>query len=969
MKKIFRTVTALAVVMFAGCTNDLTNDVVAPVGGKTTVELGLAESRTYIGEAVEGVRKVYWSKGDQVAINGVISGEAQIDAENASRALFDFESELTYPYSILYPAEMYKDASTITLAAVQEPATGTFDVDLAPMATYVAAEGTKVVLHHLAAVVRLQIKSDGEHAHNLKRIELRGNKGEQVSGDFTIDYENATLTPASTADADKVVVAKKDNALSTEEAVEIFVVVPAQEYAEGFSVRIFDNAGHYMDLKSKAITLEKGQILAMPVVEFTPTGTIVDAEISIANATEWNAFVQEYNQGIYKADTNTLIVNITGDLEFDDTTNAAFATLGGTEAAPHFYGTINGNSHAFKNLVATSEIIKSASNSTIKDITIDVTCKFTASGDFESDCFVGSLAENIYASTLENIVNKGTVVTDTMFTTDDKNLYVGGIVARTDAGSKVINCQNTGKVETDAASRFGNAVEGKAPSIGVVYHGGIIGYNRGIIEGCTNTGRVISAFNVYSKAVGGITGRSTGTGPINNCKNTGYVIDNSPRKLTLEGVELNDFNRKVYIAGIVGISAASITNCRNEGEVTSTSSVKDFYMAGILALVNADNITFANNSNVGDLSLDGAVRYPVLGGLIGSTNQRIMNEIDLAGCDLKGTISAANHESSKNYPNPALGGAIGEYLTPENDATKAIVIKNGLFEGTVTRSGDVQSLAGYMGSIIGYAHALDISNCTNQGTVTYATRSGSGSKSNGCPHHVGGIVGYIHAGTSSITNCHNEGDIKQWHYNNGNTIDSHKSNTTGGILGSFGYVDATGTITISQCSNSGSIYGYRGMIGGLAGFLANATVSNCTIDDFYADSSSQSYAGGIAGSVENSTLTSIVVKSKVYSQTNGSEPTHAGGLVAYLAKGSKLSNCSYYGDVSIKHTAGKNEYIGGLAAEVQDGTTIENCKLGGTVDGEEISASNFADYIIGVGSESGTNGNATITGCTYWNGN
>ncbi|MBQ3026950.1 MAG: hypothetical protein IJD27_05425, partial [Alistipes sp.] len=141
MKKIFRTVTALAVVMFAGCTNDLTNDVVAPVGGKTTVELGLAESRTYVGEAVEGVRKVYWSKGDQVAINGVISGEAQIDAENASRALFDFESELTYPYSILYPAEMYKDDSTITLAAVQEPATGTFDVDLAPMATYVAAEG------------------------------------------------------------------------------------------------------------------------------------------------------------------------------------------------------------------------------------------------------------------------------------------------------------------------------------------------------------------------------------------------------------------------------------------------------------------------------------------------------------------------------------------------------------------------------------------------------------------------------------------------------------------------------------------------------------------------------------------------------------------------------------------------------------------------------------------------------------
>jgi len=356
MKKIFRTVAALAVVVFAGCTNDLTNDVVAPVGGKTTVELGLAESRTYLGELENGVRKVYWSKEDAVSVNGVTSTSIEI-AENKQSATFTFESVLEYPYSILYPAEMYKDASTITLAAVQESATGTFADDLAPMATYVAAEDAPALLQHLAAVVRLQIKSDGEHAHNLKRIEFRGNKGEQVSGDFAIDYENATLTPTSTADADKVVVAKKNSTLSTEEAVELFVVVPAQEYTEGFSVRIIDNAGHYMDLKSKATTLEKGEILAMPVVEFTPIGTVVDTEISIANAAEWNEFVKAYNEGTYKADTNNIVVNITGDLEFDDATNAAFATLGGTEAAPHFYGTINGNSHAFKNLVATSEII------------------------------------------------------------------------------------------------------------------------------------------------------------------------------------------------------------------------------------------------------------------------------------------------------------------------------------------------------------------------------------------------------------------------------------------------------------------------------------------------------------------------------------------------------------------------------------------------------------------------------------
>ena len=40
MKKIFRTVAALAVVVFAGCTNDITDEnVVIPSGNGTTINL------------------------------------------------------------------------------------------------------------------------------------------------------------------------------------------------------------------------------------------------------------------------------------------------------------------------------------------------------------------------------------------------------------------------------------------------------------------------------------------------------------------------------------------------------------------------------------------------------------------------------------------------------------------------------------------------------------------------------------------------------------------------------------------------------------------------------------------------------------------------------------------------------------------------------------------------------------------
>ena len=115
MKKIFRSVAALAVVMFAGCTNDIDNEVNAPVvGGETTVTVGIADTKTYLGDLVDGARKVFWSSNDKIAVNGVASTAIERTEDHTS-ANFTFDGELAYPYSILYPAEAYKDASTVTL--------------------------------------------------------------------------------------------------------------------------------------------------------------------------------------------------------------------------------------------------------------------------------------------------------------------------------------------------------------------------------------------------------------------------------------------------------------------------------------------------------------------------------------------------------------------------------------------------------------------------------------------------------------------------------------------------------------------------------------------------------------------------------------------------------------------------------------------------------------------------------------
>ena len=111
-------------------------------------------------------------------------------------------------------------------------------------------------------------------------VEFKGNDGEQVSGDFAIDYATTTLSPLVDSDATKVVGTRVTGELSTEKATDVFVVVPAQEYKKGFTIRVINDAGHYLDkVKASGATIEKGAIMKMPEIPFIPTGTLVGVEI------------------------------------------------------------------------------------------------------------------------------------------------------------------------------------------------------------------------------------------------------------------------------------------------------------------------------------------------------------------------------------------------------------------------------------------------------------------------------------------------------------------------------------------------------------------------------------------------------------------------------------------------------------------------------------------------------------------
>ena len=119
MKHISYISLVVVLLSICGC-ESAESEVVLPQSGTTTITVGLQQTKTSLGASENGVRKVLWSSGDRIVANGEVSNEAILAPENSGVATFNFGSELTYPLTILYPASFYKDATTVTLPAIQE---------------------------------------------------------------------------------------------------------------------------------------------------------------------------------------------------------------------------------------------------------------------------------------------------------------------------------------------------------------------------------------------------------------------------------------------------------------------------------------------------------------------------------------------------------------------------------------------------------------------------------------------------------------------------------------------------------------------------------------------------------------------------------------------------------------------------------------------------------------------------------
>ena len=1077
---MFFPIAAIATLLVASCAKE---EILEPTGSqvrtKTVLSAGI-QTKTVL----ENDAQVLWTNGDKINVNGVESPALELE-EPAATATFEFEGTLEHPYKAVFPASIYKNESTVTLPAYQSYKAGSFAATAAPMAAY-ATEGSSLSFKNLCSVFKLTINNPGEHG-KVAYVDFYGNKGEQVSGDFTLNFENMTLTGASTADADKKLRYKVNHSFADGQLV-MYVVVPAANYEEGYTFRILDEAGHYMEQsKATAQTLEAGKVYEATAFDFVPTGTELGVEI--ATAQDLIDFATAYNAGEY-ANEDLLLVTLKNDIVFDEATNAAWTPIG-TAAADndgavdnYFSGYINGQGYSIKNWNSTRPLFAyTSADAVIKDLTIDASCTLTAnyagnnqyygafvgyhrgllanchvnanlvgSGNWDnSEPHIGALAGRVVVGTVENCTVNGDVTFDNTLVTGGKNSYFGGAVGRVsnkDGELKGISVK--GNVSLSAGSTY--IADGSAnANDAFVKYGGIVGQLAGTCTDCHLTEATKKFFygnfvhnsgvapvnnNYRTQQVGGIVGEIYEDGVLSNCTNYAAVVFNQYNgevngastdvsrylygggiagqingelsRCTMYGsLENRSSCLQQFIGGVVGHvqEKSSVHYCANEGEeIAAGTSGNGYYQArnnniggvvGLTLSTNLSNLTNKaellcsrmNSKNSATLSIGGVI------GKIEATS----GEIDGQGAIVNYGKVYSNHNQYDNQYT-AVGGVIGEArcsvkgVVNEGSAfyvigTDAVVYKHVWVGGVVGYANGELTLTALenkgnayiniskavnqkhynlcVGGVLGTnadAKAVTLVNCVNSGSAAF---QGGGTKTNGRSIALGGIVGALTNGASSISGCSNTGCISNASSNNMTSAwvirSAGGSNYVGGIAG---YIEGAegDLLEVTNCVNnrtagtddkvgnsSYAIYTLRGSAGALVGGAKYGDVKNGTVTTYIYNTNS-TITGSVVGSITNSNISNCVATNCTLNPHTGCAA--CGGCVGETVA-STIADITLNGITILEPNAAAT---GAIAGKSDATSTFTNIKLKGQIGDDSISASSTMIAI-----DSG----ATVTGTSF----
>ena len=912
LTKIFMAVVA-GMLAFA-CTTDATEDLGVQVGngenGGATVELSLSleESRTQLGEKVDGLYPLHWSEGDKISVNGVESGEAIINKENPASAVFAVTEAETY--AVAYPAA---PAGKVLFAEKQNHvvAGNTFASGVSTMYGY-GVDRSNIQLNHLTGVLKIGIKGEAI----LSKAQISTVDRAPIAGTFDIDFQTGELT-ATTASKEVIEYSFGESGLQlTADAQYIHVAVPAGEYDELY-ITLYEkgNSGNIMYATVKAG--ESKPLVAGNVREFK------------------NAIVYAPNAQLYVIDSVEKLVafkaavEAEGGLEMDaiftediDMTGVEWTPIAGE----NYTNTIHGNGYAIKGLTAPLFGTLSAS---VKGLHLKDVALVTNNTQYMGAIACVLDAKEGFAPKIENCSVSGTLtvknpdykVTDS----SNQSLRYGGIAGYSNSIA-IDNCVNNIDFTVEqvvSEANDGASLETQVCVAGMIGAGYKTTSELSNVTNCVNNGTITysdkfaSATNKARAWVAGIIGSM-------NSSNDGALLNDNTNNgdITVSTVLLGGTS---YIAGIAGYASATnktgyINNCKNYGAISLTGSKNGTaWLAGIIAYgvgTQADN-----THNYGAISI-GSKDNPTLfenqkiyvGGIAcrftdaekgekaDATTTNVSNNAPI-------TIWTAEGSYGGTY---RIAGVIswsqGSFTNVKNNAGGDITL-NGYYELTSTSESEY-----CIGGIVGYKTSNSGKECENSGDITVNTvfTSASTLKDSDKQYlYIGGFVGRSH----QVMKGTNYGTINI----GGDTSGATKA--TMFVGGCLGYTDGgeQGNINRQQINITGK---HRlAYIGGVVGYTGGnmADHQNYGAINVSSENTGNTYVAGVCAGV-NGYLSNSHNEGDIAVTGTVTGESYICGVTGDV--GTYISDCYNEGDITISGTSAKAA-ICGLSKDVAG--NVSNC--------------------------------------------
>ena len=806
MKTFMKFFVVVCAALFAfACATDPTDDLGVDVGTQchTTLTLSLEDTKTHLGEESDGYYPLYWSVGDQISVNGSVS--AELKEGGRASASFTFDSQLSYPYSVLYPAN---EEGKITFLANQEYTVGTFCAGSAPMCGYAENAEATIKLQHLAGALCFEVLGED----TLTSLVVEAESGD-LAGTYTVDCATGALTSVGGTTSNSVTLSFGEGLTLGTEATPIYVAVPAGSYGT-VNVTLHAASGTKMAVKFDS---SSKPVAAGKVRKFSPltyAGSIDDD------------FVIDSKEALIKfAAAPTKSARVTANI---DMTGEAWTSIEG------FAHSFNGGNFEIKGL--TAPLFGTTSALEIKNVKLtNVAIVETA------DPTIGSLArkiENVEA-VVTNCSASGTLEVNCQNATNE-TIYTAGLIGTSSSTQTFSHLTNSVDITINGdsypnyyavagvAGTLGDGSLSNSTNLGIIRMNGSAGnslYMAGLVISCKNmtecyngkkndTAKVKSGSLIFNNSnhtktlcMGGVLDKHTGD--VTNCYNYGDI--------SISGKA----GAASYIAGISryykGSNNQKLSGCHNYGNITtnnftiSTSYICSGIISGAIPngscidCHNHGDITFSNSSFSG---------YTHIGGIFATVN-------DNTGFTVSGCSNSGNFDLNGTFATCRVGGLAGTFV--KNSTTSlAMTISNGFTNsGNITLGENFNATEAPTGGVFGTIQGATVTvsasesdTVQNTGTITFNGNIGTATNDS---TKIGGIVGYIGSSGKLVCNCPlaNSGAITS------NAANYIGYNYLGGIVG----VVEDGTIqTEAMVTNSGSLSIHKGTAttnaaGGLLGIV------------------------------------------------------------------------------------------------------------------------------------------------------